>query len=234
LVPIGRLETEAAGLVVLTSDTAVAQRLSNRRHMPARTYRVDVEGAVGENALRRLRAGAWVDGTRIIPQRVELVHRQRDSGKLEIALAGGGHRELSRLLRKTGHRARRVLCVAMGRLSLRGTAPGSARLLSPQEVDSLQKLAEAVGRSPNPLRSRPRAKPANRSSSLPALRRLDLTGRPPPMPPEPVDAQVRQGAIVAPTDEIQGIIAPSATRRRMILPDSAAGRGALRPGRRRK
>lgn len=219
LTPIGKLETDAGGLVAVTSDTVLAQTLSGRHAGPPRTYRAEVDGHVGEPSLGRLRGGSWVDGVRLAPERIDLVHRQRDRCVLEVTLRGGGHRELSRLLFKGGHRLRRLTCIAVGPLSLRGLSMEAVRAMSPQEVESLRRLAESaevVRPKRGPMKpSRSRGRPA-RPSRRPAVRARPAVDRP----------GIAAGPS-APAEELQSVVAPHAPKRRIILPDF----GPRTPGR---
>ncbi|MEA2480364.1 MAG: rRNA synthase [Thermoleophilaceae bacterium] len=136
LYPVGRLDAETTGLILLTNDGELANRLTHPRYGVAKTYRARVEPApVPERALRRLREGIELDDGPAAPAGV----RQLKAGVLEITIAEGRKRQVRRMVEAIGHRVASLERIAFGPLRLSGLAPGAHRRLSPAEVERLWK-----------------------------------------------------------------------------------------------
>jgi 23S rRNA pseudouridine2605 synthase len=136
LYPVGRLDIDTTGLILLTNDGELANRLTHPRYGVAKTYRARVEPApVPERALRRLREGIELDDGPAAPAGV----RQLKAGVLEITIAEGRKRQVRRMVEAIGHRVASLERIAFGPLRLSGLAPGAHRRLSPAEVERLWK-----------------------------------------------------------------------------------------------
>ncbi len=140
LYPVGRLDADTTGLMLLTNDGELANRLTHPRYGVPRVYRARVAPApVAEAALRRLREGVELDDGRTSPARV----RQMEDGLLELTLGEGRKRQVRRMCEAVGHPVETLERVAFGPLRLGDLAPGQARRLSAAEVERLRKTAES-------------------------------------------------------------------------------------------
>jgi 23S rRNA pseudouridine2605 synthase len=140
LYPVGRLDAATTGLILLTNDGELANRLTHPRYGIERVYRARVEPApVPERALRRLREGVDLEDGRTSPAGA----RQRSPGVLELTIAEGRKRQVRRMCEAVGHPVVELERVAFGPLRLGALAPGQARLLTPAEVERLRKTAES-------------------------------------------------------------------------------------------
>ena len=140
LYPVGRLDIDTTGLILLTNDGPLAHRLTHPRFEVPRTYRATVaRGPVREMALRALRAGVELEDGATAPAQVHLLAPDR----LELTIHEGRNRQIRRMCEAVGHPVRRLERVAIGGLSLGRLRSGSYRRLSTQEVDALLN-AEAV------------------------------------------------------------------------------------------
>jgi 23S rRNA pseudouridine2605 synthase len=140
LYPVGRLDAATTGLILLTNDGDLANRLTHPRYGVERTYRAHVAPApVPEAALRRLRDGVDLDDGRTAPARVH----QAEPGLLELTIAEGRKRQVRRMCEAVGHPVEELERVAFGPLRLGSLAPGEGRLLKPAEVERLRKTAES-------------------------------------------------------------------------------------------
>jgi 23S rRNA pseudouridine2605 synthase len=140
LYPVGRLDADTTGLILLTNDGDLANALTHPRHGVPRVYRARVEPApVPEPALRRLRDGVELDDGRTSPARA----RQVEAGLLELTIAEGRKRQVRRMCEAVGHPVRTLERVAFGPLRLGALEPGAARRLSAAEVERLRKAAES-------------------------------------------------------------------------------------------
>ncbi|HYH60131.1 MAG TPA: pseudouridine synthase [Thermoleophilaceae bacterium] len=140
LYPVGRLDADTTGLILLTNDGDLANRLTHPRFGVERVYRARVEPApVPEAALRRLREGVDLEDGRTAPARV----RQAAPGVLELTLGEGRKRQVRRMCEAVGHPVVSLERVAFGPLRLDRLAPGTARRLSAAEVERMRKAPES-------------------------------------------------------------------------------------------
>ena len=100
--PVGRLDYDATGLLLLTSDGELAHRLMHPSHQVPRTYRVTVAGEVSQDTLRRLRAGLEIDG-REVAAAVAVKKREEDKTVLELTVWEGRYHLVKRLMENVGH-----------------------------------------------------------------------------------------------------------------------------------
>jgi 23S rRNA pseudouridine2605 synthase len=135
LYPVGRLDADTTGLILLTNDGELADRLTHPRYEVPKTYRARVEPvAVPDRALRALRDGVELDDGPTAPAEV----RQQRAGLLELTITEGRKRQVRRMCEAVGHRVVALERIAFGPLRLSGLRPGKARRLTPAEVDSLR------------------------------------------------------------------------------------------------
>jgi 23S rRNA pseudouridine2605 synthase len=126
LVPAGRLDKDSEGLVVLTNDGDLVQRLTHPRHGHVKTYRVTVSGAVDAAVLRTLRAPLEIDGYTTRPAEVRVIP---GTGRmtLEFTLREGRNQQVRRLCARAGLRVHRLVRTAFGPWTLKGLKPGDWR-----------------------------------------------------------------------------------------------------------
>ena len=135
LYPVGRLDADTTGLILLTNDGELANRLTHPRYGAEKVYRARVTPApVRARALRALRDGVELDDGRTAPARV----RQLEPGVLELVIVEGRKRQVRRMCEAVGHRVERLERVAFAGLALGRLADGQHRRLSPAEVERLR------------------------------------------------------------------------------------------------
>jgi 23S rRNA pseudouridine2605 synthase len=156
LYPVGRLDFDTEGLLLLTNDGDLAAVLTHPRHEVERTYEAHVAGIPDDDAIDRLRRGIPLDGRRTQPADVALLnHRPHDrEGILRITIREGRNRQVRRMLEAVGHPVRRLRRTRIGPLSDRHLRPGEWRDLSGKEVAALQRPQESGPRA----QGRPRKK----------------------------------------------------------------------------
>jgi 23S rRNA pseudouridine2605 synthase len=137
LYPVGRLDYDATGLMLLTNDGDLAQRLTHPRYEVPRTYRVTVEGEVGQPALERLAGGIEMDG-RPVSTQVRLLKKGSGKSILEIMVWEGRYHLIKRLLEGVGHPVVKLKRVAFGPLRLGRLPRGACRPLTRQEQVNLE------------------------------------------------------------------------------------------------
>ncbi len=133
LFPVGRLDVNTEGLLLLTNDGALAQRVAHPRFEVPRVYHAKVRGTPDAAALARLRQGVRVEGERLAVDRVRVLEAANNSW-LELTLHEGKHHEVRRMLEALGHPVSKLKRVALGPLTARGLLPGKYRALTPAEV----------------------------------------------------------------------------------------------------
>jgi 23S rRNA pseudouridine2605 synthase len=134
LYPIGRLDIDATGLIMLTNDGDLANRLTHPRYEVPKTYKVVIWGApVSQRAVAALRAGVQLEDGLSAPARV----RRMAWDTIELTIREGRHRQIKRMCEHVGHRVRSLQRVAFGPLALADLPEGAHRLLSAAEVDGL-------------------------------------------------------------------------------------------------
>lgn len=141
LYPVGRLDYDATGLLLLTNDGELAQRLTHPRYQAPRTYRVTVVGEVSKETLGRLALGVELEG-RKVPAGVFLRKKEPQKTVLEITVWEGRYHLVKRLMDQVGHPVLKLKRIAFGPLRLGRLPRGSHRVLMGQELAELKK---AVG-----------------------------------------------------------------------------------------
>ncbi|MHB1584455.1 MAG: pseudouridine synthase [Acidimicrobiales bacterium] len=139
--PVGRLDLDTEGLLVLTNDGPLAQLLTHPSHGVAKEYLAEVEGVPSAGAVRRLRQGVELDDGTTAPATVGIVA----PGVLRLVVHEGRNRQVRRMCEAVGHPVRRLVRTRIGPVRDPGLRPGSWRPLRPSEVRG---LAEAAVRHP--------------------------------------------------------------------------------------
>ena len=136
LIPVGRLDQATSGLLLLTSDTRLADGITDPRHAIPRVYVVSVRGKVTPETCERLEQGVVQRGQRLSADKVTLRKSSGRESQLVVTLTEGKNREVRRLLEAVGHEVIRLKRVAFGALTLGDLAPGEWRELTEPEVSS--------------------------------------------------------------------------------------------------
>jgi len=146
LYPVGRLDADSKGLLLLTDDGELTHRLTHPRYGVAKTYRAVVDGLVNDEAIRQLQKGVWLAdregrGFKTGHMDVKVMRRVNGRSILQITIREGRNRQVRRVLARLGHKVRDLTRIRMGPLTLEGLAPGQFRPLSAREVEQLKKAA---------------------------------------------------------------------------------------------
>ncbi len=138
--PVGRLDIDSEGLLLLTNDGELANRIAHPSHGVDKEYVVEVDGGrVAAGAIRSLRTGVQLDGMPTAPARVS----QPSPGVLRIVIHEGRNRQVRRMCAAVGHPVRRLVRTRIGPLRDQHLAPGEWRQLSEAELLSLQRAVSA-------------------------------------------------------------------------------------------
>jgi pseudouridine synthase len=138
LFPVGRLDYDATGLLLLTNDGELAHRLMHPRHKVAKTYRVTVAGRFDPAARERLLAGVVLDGRLAAADRVQILKIAPDRSVLELTIREGRYHQVKRMCSQVGHQVLKLKRVAYGPLRLGRLGPGAWRELSREELQGLE------------------------------------------------------------------------------------------------
>jgi 23S rRNA pseudouridine2605 synthase len=154
--PVGRLDLETEGVLLLTNDGELALRLTHPRYGVTKIYEVRVEGEPGEEALDKVRRGVFLEGLRSAPARVLVLHRGRGDTTLKVEIHEGRKREIRKLFEAVGFPVVRLVRREFAGLTLDGLKPGEWRYLRTAEVARLKKMAGAgaAGRARGSLQAR--------------------------------------------------------------------------------
>ncbi len=139
LYPVGRLDRNSLGLILLTNDGALAHQLSHPRFEHKKTYRVKVEGRPNGETLRRWRQGVELDGKKTLPAQISVESETADSTWLRIVLREGRKRQIRRVAALLGHPVQALIRTRLGPLALSDLPLGQWRHLTPGEVAALRR-----------------------------------------------------------------------------------------------
>lgn len=142
LYPVGRLDADSTGLILLTNDGELANRLTHPRYEVPRTYRASLARPPSQSDLRRLREGVELDDGRTAPAKVRRVGER----EIELTIREGRNRQVRRMAEAVGNRVERLERVRFGSLRLGGLGEGQSRRLSRSELERLWKDARAMER----------------------------------------------------------------------------------------
>lgn len=155
LFPVGRLDYDTVGLILLTNDGDLANRLTHPRYGVPKTYRVVVKGLLGEEAVAELergiylaerKAGHTVGAKKTAHVEIKVISQNRENTTLEMTLREGRNRQVRRMLAAVGYPVRKLERIGMGPIRLKGVARGAWRELTRDEVWALKRAA-ADGRT---------------------------------------------------------------------------------------
>ncbi len=174
--PVGRLDFDVEGVLLLTNDGELANRLAHPRYRVPRIYEAKIKGIPSERALERMARGAGTVGPKSDSAKIQILRRKAEKNTwLRIELQEGKHHQVKRMCRAVGHPVIKLVRVAFGGIRVRGLPPGGIRPLTVKEVSRLRSLAE-ISDTAN-ARKAPKPEPpirrAGSRSKPPAARSLE-------------------------------------------------------------
>jgi len=186
LFPVGRLDLNSTGLLLLTNDGALAAGLLHPRRAVPRVYRVKVDGTASEEAITRLRRGVRLEDGKSAPARVRVLGRLPTKTWLELTVVEGRTHLVRRLCEAVGHRVDKLARVRLGPVALGTLPPGAWRDVTPRELAALR---AAAGLRPGRGGGAPAPPPRGRDTR---------PRRPRPRPGSPPPGEARGGACALP------------------------------------
>jgi len=175
LFTVGRLDENSQGLLLVTNDGELANKLAHPRFRVRKIYQVQVAGIPTREILEQLKRGLYFAEGRFKVADATLVRTRGKSAVLELELLEGQNREIRRLLAKMGHKVQRLERVALGTVTLGDLPVGQYRLLAPHEIASLTELVSNRKPGRGPRKGRSGKNPARKGRTETALK---TRGRP--------------------------------------------------------
>ncbi len=139
--PVGRLDAESEGALLLTNDGDLAYRLTHPKHEVGKVYEIRVDGEPSGEDLDKLRKGVFLEGRRTAPARIQVLRRGPRRTFLRVEIHEGRKREIRKMFEALGYEVSSLLRVQFAGLTLEGLKPGQWRYLKTREVEDLRKLA---------------------------------------------------------------------------------------------
>lgn len=147
--PVGRLDRDTSGLLILTNDGDFTEALTHPRHGIPKTYVAEVKGRPNPAAIETLRSGVKLEGGVTLPARVEVLERRKDVTIVALTIREGRNRQVRRMMEAVGHPVNKLERVAIGDMSAGELAIGRFRALTDEEVAALRRAAKR-GQQPAP------------------------------------------------------------------------------------
>ncbi len=141
---IGRLDLDSEGMMILTNDGELANRLSHPRYEHTKTYKVTVDGHPSEATLQQWERGVWLDGSKTAPCYIKVMERQTNHTILRIVMIEGRKRQIRRIAMMLGHPVKRLLRTHIGQLGIGTLEKGAWYELSQKEVEVMKLPATEV------------------------------------------------------------------------------------------
>ncbi len=138
--PVGRLDYDTEGLLILTSDGDLANRLTHPRNEVPKTYLVRIEGKISESALAKLRNGVILDGVKTKKANIKVIADNQNFTKMHVTITEGKNRQVRRMFETVGVNVDFLKRIKVGDLTLRGLDRGEVRKLTKEEIYYLQNL----------------------------------------------------------------------------------------------
>lgn len=143
--PVGRLDFDTLGLLILTNDGDLAHRLAHPRYHVPRTYKVTVEGSLSSESLNSLRKGVVLEDGFSGPSKVTVIQKGTERSMIRMTITRGRSRLVRRMVEAAGHKVIHLLRTGFGSLELGHLKVGAYRFLEAEEVESLKKLVGLAG-----------------------------------------------------------------------------------------
>jgi 23S rRNA pseudouridine2605 synthase len=147
--PVGRLDADTEGLLILTNDGELTNKLTHPRFGVGKTYRAVADGYVAGEAIEELKRGVWLadphkGGFKTGRAHVVVVRRNHQRTTLDITMSESRNRQIRRMLAKVGHKVRDVTRIKFGPLEIGSLKPGQSRLLNPRELKALRAAVNKI------------------------------------------------------------------------------------------
>lgn len=137
---VGRLDIESTGIIILTNDNELANRLTHPRYGLAKTYVVNIRGELGGEQIEKLKRGVWLSDGKTGRAAIKILKRSHKESLAEVTIREGLNREVRRMFAKMGLPVRSLTRTRIGKINARGLGIGKFRSLTKAEVEYLKKI----------------------------------------------------------------------------------------------
>lgn len=139
---VGRLDIESTGIIILTNDSELANRLTHPKYGLAKTYIVDVKGEIGGEQIEKLKRGVWLAEGKTGRAAIKILKRSHKESLAEVTIREGLNREIRRMFAKIGLPVKSLTRTRIGKINARGLGVGKFRALTKAEVAYLRKVTD--------------------------------------------------------------------------------------------
>jgi 23S rRNA pseudouridine2605 synthase len=136
---VGRLDIDTTGLIILTNDSELANKLTHPRYELSKTYVVTIKGQVVGGQIEKLKSGIWLAESKTQRASVKILRRSHKESAVEITISQGRNRQIRRMLVKVGLTVKSLKRTKIGKINARGLGVGKFRQLTQKEIGYLQK-----------------------------------------------------------------------------------------------
>ena len=143
--PVGRLDYDTTGVLLMSNDGEFANLMMHPSSHLEKIYEVTCDGLIKGETLNKLEKGVYLEGVKTLPCKIKVTGKDTEhkTTMLMIKLVEGKNRQVKKMFESMGHRVKRLHRIQVGFINLKGLKPGEYRILKPQEVKELKKLALA-------------------------------------------------------------------------------------------
>ncbi len=138
--PVGRLDFNSEGLILLTNDGELSNRLIHPKYKVEKTYHVLIKGNIDEDSLEKLSKGIELDGKKTQPSKIKILDMGKKTTFIEIKIKEGKKRQIRRMLKEVGYEVKKLRRVKFGPIKLGRLKKGEWRYLTKKEVENLYKI----------------------------------------------------------------------------------------------
>jgi pseudouridine synthase len=139
---VGRLDIESTGIIILTNDSELVNRLTHPKYGLAKTYIVDVKGEIGGEQIEKLKRGVWLAEGKTGRAAIKILKRSHKESLAEVTIREGLNREIRRMFAKMGLPVKSLTRTRIGKINARGLGVGKFRALTKAEVAYLRKVTD--------------------------------------------------------------------------------------------
>lgn len=138
--PVGRLDYETSGLLLLTNDGDFAFKLTHPKHEAEKVYQVKIDGFLDEKVIEKFKKGIRIDDYVTSPAKIKVLEKQKNDSIVEITIHEGKNRQVRRMFEEVGITVLKLKRISIGPLSIEGLEEGSWRYLSKNEIKALAEM----------------------------------------------------------------------------------------------
>ena len=138
--PVGRLDYDTSGLLILTNDGDLTYTLTHPRHNVEKTYIAEIKGKPTEEEIERLRNGVIIDGRKTYPAKVNLISENKDSSVLKITISEGRNRQVRKMCACVGHPVITLMRKSIGKIEIGNLKKGEYRNLTEKEIEYFKNM----------------------------------------------------------------------------------------------